>query len=218
MRFEIKNAENTTFKTIIALAFYICALFFAMYIFMNEYQEPEEILNKIINCLCYPVFKEYLFQDSLFYIYNNVYFLLYFAIFYIYEHISIHNNIATRYNTKNWIIHKYIIGIVAIIIISIIQYGCIFYVFKSSMPSSLKYYVYPIIYKTLVMSYVFTLYNIFKTNKGAFIVMSLLAFISLFYFNVIIYIGIIIFTFIFNYLFFDLRLFRYKLKRIKNRR
>lgn len=215
MKYEIKNAENTTFKTIIALAFYIFALLTSMFIFTNSQHEDEIIFNKVLNYLCYPVFKEYLFNENLLYIFNNMSFALYFAIFYIYEHISIHNNIATRYNTRNWIIHKYIIGIMVIIIISLIQYGCIFYIFKSSMPSTIKYYIYPIIYKIAIMTYVYTLYNIFKTNIMTFIVMFLLAFIFLFHFNLILYVGIIIFTFILNYLFFDLRLFRYKFKRIK---
>lgn len=215
MKYEIKNAENTTLKTSVVIVFYIFALLISMFIFTNTRYEDAITLNKIINYLCYPVFKEYLFQDNLLYIFNNMSFALYFAIFYIYEHISIHNNIATRYNTKKWIIHKYIIGIMIIIIISLIQYGCIFYIFKSAMPCTIKYYIYPIVYKIAIMTYVYTLYNIFKTNKIAFIVMSLLAFISLFYFNITLYIGIIIFTFILNYLFFDLRLFRYKFKRIK---
>lgn len=213
MKYEIKNAENTALKTSVVIVFYIFVLLISMFLFTNSQHEDSIIFNKILNYLCYPIFKANLFKENLLYIFNNMSFALYFAIFYIYEHISIHNNIATRYNTKKWIIHKYSIGIMVIIIISLIQYACIFYIFKNSMPSSLKYYIYPVFYKTLIMTYVYTLYNIFKTNKMAFIVMSLLAFISFFYFNLIIYISIIIFTFIFNYLFFDLKLFKYVFKR-----
>lgn len=209
MKYEIKNAENTVLKTSVVIIFYIFSLLISMFIFTNIQHEDTIISNKIINYLCYPIFKEYLFSEKLLYIFNNVSFALYFSIFYIYEYISIHNNIATRYNTKKWITHKYLIGIMIIILISLIQYSCIFYVFKSSMPSSLKHYIYPIFYKTLIMTYVYTLYNIFKTNKLVFIVMSLLALISLFYFNIYICIGIIFVTFIFNYLFFDLRSFKY---------
>lgn len=215
MKYEIKNAENTALKTSVVIIFYILALLISMFIFTNTQHEDAIIFNKIINYLCYPIFKEYSFNENLLYIFNNISFVLYFVIFYIYEHISVHNNIATRYNTKKWIIHKYLIGIMVIIIVSLIQYSCIFYIFRSSMPSSLKYYIYPLYYKTLIMTYVYTLYNIFKTNKIAFIVTSLLAFISLFYFNLIIYIGTFIFTFIFNYWFFDLKLFKYVFKREK---
>lgn len=213
MKYEIKNAENTALKTFVVMVFYIFSLFISMFIFSNIQQEDVVKFNKILSYLCYPIFKEYLFNENLLYIFNNIFFALYFAIFYIYEYINIHNNIATRYNTKKWIIHKYLIGIAVIIIISLIQYGCIFYIFKDSMPSSLKYYIYPIVYKTLIMTYVYTLYNIFKTNKMVFVIMFLLSFISLVYCNIILYIILIIFTFIFNYLFFDLKLFKYVFKR-----
>lgn len=212
MKYEIKNAENTVLKTSGVMVFYIFALLISMFIFTNTRHEDTITFNKIINYLCYPIFKEYVFNENLLYIFNNISFVLYFSMFYIYEYINIHNNIATRYNTKKWIIHKYLIGIMIIIIISLIQYSCVFYIFKSSMPSSLKYYIYPVFYKTLIMTYVYTLYNVFKINKMAFIIMFLLAFISLIHFNFIIYIGIIILTFIFNYLFFDLKLFKYKFK------
>ncbi len=217
MKYELKNAENTTFKTLVCLIFYIFALMLTMYLFMNRHREAEEILNEIINCLCYPVFREYVLTDNLLYIFNNMYFVLYFAFFYMYEHLCIHNNIATRYNTKKWVLHKYIIGIGIIIIISLIEYGCVFYVFKSSMPKALKYYLYPLVYKILIMSYVYTLYNTLKTSKWLFIVLFLLSFVSLIYFNFVLYIIIILLTFIFNYLFFDLRLFRYKFKKSQNK-
>lgn len=212
MKYEIKNAENTVVKILVFLVFYIFALFLTLFLFMNEHREPEVILNKILNALCYPAFKEYAFTDNLLYIFNNMFFVLYFAMFYIYEYVCIHNNIATRYNTKKWIMHKYMIGIIAIIIISLIEYGCIFYVFKSSMPHNMKYYLYPFIYKTLIMSCVYTLYNMFKTNKYLFIAIAILVICSLYYFNPYLYIGIIIVTFIINYLFFDLRLFKYKFR------
>lgn len=215
MKYEIKNAENSLYKTIIAIIFYLCALLFIMSLFNNNYHEDIEIHSKILSYLNYPIFKEYMFSDVLLYIFNNMYFLLYSVIFYIYEHLCIHNNIATRYNTKKWILHKYIIGIGVILILSLIEYGCIYYVFKSAMPHTLKYYLYPFIYKVLIMSYVYTLYNTFKTNKGIFLILLIPACISLYYFNLYMYIVIIISTLIFNYLFFDLRMFKYKFIGIK---
>lgn len=215
MKYEIKNAENSILKTLVVIVFYILALLISMFLFTNIQHEETIINNKILNYLCYPIYKEYLFDENLLYIFNNMYFLLYFVIFYIYEHLCIHNNIATRYNTKKWILHKYIIGIGVILILSLIEYGCIYYVFKSAMPHTLKYYLYPFIYKVLIMSYVYTLYNTFKTNKGIFLILLIPACISLYYFNLYMYIVIIISTLIFNYLFFDLRMFKYKFIGIK---
>ena len=211
MKYEIKNAENTTLKTSIVIIFYIFALLISMFIFNNSKHEDIIISNKILNYLCYPIFKEYSLNESLLYIFNNASFVLFFSFFYIYEHVSAHNNIATRYNTKKWIIYKYLVGIITIIIISLIQYGCIACIFRDLMPNSLKYYIYPIVYKILIMTYVYTLYNCFKTNKILFILISLLALVSLLYFNPIMYFCIIILTFVFNYLFFSLKQFKYKI-------
>ncbi len=215
MKYEIKNAENAILKTLIVLIFYIFVLIISMYSFIARPYEELELFNKILNYLSYPAINEYTLADNLLYIFSNLYFVLYFVIFYIYEYLCFHNNLATRYQTKKWIGHKYLIGIGFIILISLIQYGCIYSIFGSLMPLSIKYYIYPIIYKVFIMCGVYTLFNIFKTNKYIFLITILMIGYVLLHFNIVIYVLLIIFSFILNYLFFDLRIFSYKLDRKK---
>lgn len=213
MKYEVKFAENSILKTFVVLVFYLSVLIFSMYMFMMRPHEEDEIFNRILNYLNYPIFSEYNFIDNLLYIFNNLYFLLYFVMFYIYEYIYFHDNVATRYRTKRWIVHKYLIGITIILIISLIEYACIYSIFGSSMPSSIKYYIYPIIYRIFIMCFVYTLFNIFKTNKLAFLIALFVIGYASLNFNIIFYTLLIIGSFLLNYLLFDLRLFKYVFRR-----
>lgn len=213
MKYEIKNATNSTLKSIVVLFFYLFALFFSMYAFQMSSHDEAEVINRIINYLNYPIFKEYIFTEKLLYIFNNVYFLFYFVMFYIYEFVCFHSNLATRYKSKRWMVHKYLIGAFIIIIVSLIEYACIYYVFGSSMPATINYYIYPIIYKLFIMSSVYTEFNIYKTNKIASVISFILICFSLSCFNIVLYITLIISSFLLNYLFFDLRQFKYKFKK-----
>ena len=65
MKYEIKNAENTALKTFVVMVFYIFALFISMFIFSNIQHEDVVKFNKILSYLCYPIFKEYLFNENL---------------------------------------------------------------------------------------------------------------------------------------------------------
>ena len=40
--------------------------------------------------------------------------------------MSIHNNVATRYNSKKWVRDKYLFGLLTIIVISLIEYLVIY--------------------------------------------------------------------------------------------
>lgn len=213
MKYEVKFAENSIIKTFIVMAFYIFVLIFSMYSFAMKSYDDAELFNKILNYLNYPIFSEYNFVDNLLYIFNAVYFVLYFVIFYVYEYICFHDHIATRFKTKRWVSNKYLIGIMVVILISLVQYGCICSIFGSSMPSSIKYYIYPIIYKIFIMSFIYTLFNLFKTNKLAFLIAMFVVGYASLNFNIIFYTLLIIGSFLLNYLFFDLRLFKYVFSR-----
>ena len=89
MGYEIKMAEKSLFKTLVVLIFYLFVLFFHIYSFLCLPKNDVEIFNQVLNCLFYPMFKEYSFTEELLYVFNNVYFVLYFAMFYIYEYIHI---------------------------------------------------------------------------------------------------------------------------------
>lgn len=213
MKYEVKFAENSIIKTFIVMFFYMFVLIFSMYSFTMKSYDDVELFNKILNYLNYPIFSEYNFIDNLLYIFNTVYFVLYFVIFYVYEYICFHDNIATRFKTKHWIFIKYLIGIIVIILVSLVQYGCIYSIFGSSMPNLIKYYIYPIIYRIFIMCFVYTLFNIFKTNKLAFLItLFVIGYVSL-NFNIIIYTLLIIGSFLLNYLFFNLRIFKYEFSR-----
>lgn len=215
MKYEIKIAENSLFKTLVVLIFYLFVLFFHIYSFLYLPKNDVEIFNQVLNCLSYPMFREYSFTEELLYIFNNIYFVLYFAMFYIYEYVHIHGMIATRYDKKSWVIHKYIIGIIFIILISLLQYLLIAYLFNFKMPLDMKYYLYPILFKMLIMSILYTLYNLFKTNKIIFLIILIISSFLLRYFNPVIAIIIFIASFTFNYVFFDLRRFKYNFLRLK---
>lgn len=215
MKYEIKIAENSLFKTLVVLIFYLFVLFFHIYSFLYLPKNDVEIFNQVLNCLSYPMFREYSFTEELLYIFNNIYFVLYFAMFYIYEYVHIHGMIATRYDKKSWVIHKYIIGIIFIILISLLQYLLIAYLFNFKMPLDMKYYLYPILFKMLIMSILYTLYNLFKTNKIIFLIILIISSFLLRYFNPVIAIIIFIASFTLNYVFFDLRRFKYNFLRLK---
>lgn len=215
MKYEIKIAENSLFKTLVVLIFYLFVLFFHIYSFLYLPKNDVEIFNQVLNCLSYPMFREYSFTEELLYIFNNIYFVLYFAMFYIYEYVHIHGMIATRYDKKSWVIHKYIIGIIFIILISLLQYLLIAYLFNFKMPLDMKYYLYPILFKMLLMSILYTLYNLFKTNKITFLIILIISSFLLRYFNPVIAIIIFIASFTLNYVFFDLRRFKYNFLRLK---
>lgn len=209
MKYQLENAINTILKTVIFFIFYILVLYIKMYLFSLKYDDISLITNAILNYLNYPVFTEFNFNEHLLFIFNNFYFILYFSFFYIYEYFSIHSSICTRYKSKKWIVHKYIMGLLAIVILSLVEYLIIWYVFKSNMVLNIKYYLYPIVYKTLIMTLVFTIFNSFRTNKLVGIALILVSLIILFKFNWIVAGVCFIITFIINYLFFDLRKFRY---------
>ena len=209
MKYEIKNAENSLFKTLIVLVFYLIVLFLSIYTFLYHPKTEEEIFNGILNYLNYPMFKEFNFTESLLYIFNNMFFVLYFSIFYIYIHIYIYEIIATRYDKRKWIIHKYLIGVFFIFLISLIEYGEIAYMFLGKMPVSIKYYLYPFLFKLLLMSFVFTLYNSFKSSKLMFLLLLPLVFFTLYWFNPLVSVIVFIINFIVNYFYFNLRTFKY---------
>lgn len=208
MKYEVKSAEWAFLKTIIVFIFYFVVLFITMFGFMQILHEDEEITELVKKLLCYPIFNKDNPVDTL-YIFVNSYLVLFFAVFHLSEHIYFHNNIALRYNQKKWVIHKYIVGICFILIFSLLQYLSIFYVFHSYMPTSLKYYIYPIVYRIMIMSSVYTLYNMLNTNKIACIVLLLLLLYPLLHFNIYLSLAIIIGTFIINFMFFNLRTFKY---------
>lgn len=207
MKYEVKSAEWAFLKTIIVFIFYFVVLFITMFGFMQILHEDEEITELVKKLLCYPIFNKDNPVDTL-YIFVNSYLVLFFAVFHLSEHIYFHNNIALRYNQKKWVIHKYIAGICFILIFSLLQYLSIFYVFHSYMPTSLKYYIYPIVYRIMIMSSVYTLYNMLNTNKIACIVLLLLLLYPLLHFNIYLSLAIIIGTFIINFMFFNLRTFK----------
>lgn len=215
MKYEIKIAENSLFKTLVVLIFYLFVLFFHIYSFLYLPKNDVEIFNQVLNCLSYPMFREYSFTEELLYVFNNIYFVLYFAMFYIYEYVHIHGMIATRYDKKSWVIHKYVVGILFIILISLLQYLLIAYLFNFKMPLDMKYYLYPILFKMLIMSILYTLYNLFKTNKIIFLIILIISSFLLRYFNPVIAIIIFIASFTLNYVFFDLRRFKYNFLRLK---
>ena len=216
MGYEIKMAEKSLFKTLVVLIFYLFVLFFHIYSFLCLPKNDVEIFNQVLNCLFYPMFKEYSFTEELLYVFNNVYFVLYFAMFYIYEYIHIHGIIATRYDKKRWVTHKYVVGILFIILISLVQYLLIAYLFNFKMTLDMKYYLYPVLFKMLIMSILYTLYNFFKTNKIAFFIILIISSFLLRYFNPVIAIIIFVASFIFNYVFFDLRGFKYNFMRLNS--
>lgn len=209
MKYEIKNAENSLFKTLIVLLFYLFVLFLSIYSFLYHPKTEEEIFNGVLNYLNYPMFKEYDFIERLLYIFNSMFFVLYFSLFYIYEHIHIHEIIATRYDNKSWVVHKYVIGILFVFLISLIEYGEIAYMFLGKMPVNIKYYLYPFLFKLLLMSFVFTLYNSFKSSKLMFLLLMPFVFFTLYWFNPLFSVIIFIIFFIINYFFFNLRIFKY---------
>lgn len=209
MKYEINYAKNSIMKTFIVLIFYIFVLILSMYLFCLKTHEETELENQILKFLTYPIMKEYSYFDILLYIFGNLYFVLYFTFYYIYEYLCFHNNLATRYKAKIWVSHKYLIGTILIIMISLIQYGCVYSIFTSTLPLSMKYYIYPIIYKMFIMSSVYTLFNMYKTNKLLFFFIAIFLTYILFHFNFFIFLILILFSFVLNYLFFDLKQFSY---------
>lgn len=209
MNYELKYAEKAILKSIAVLILYLIFLIINMYFFSIKLHDENEVHNIILNYICYPIFNEYNFSESLLYLFNNLYFVLLFTIYYVYEYLQMHDNISSRYKSKKWIRDKYIIGILLVVIISLIQYNCIFFIFKSSMPKSLNYYFYPIIFKIFIMSSLYTLFNLFNTNKVIFCLNVIVIIVMLLYFNIYVYLILIVFSFILNYNLFDLKLFRY---------
>jgi hypothetical protein len=211
MKYEIKNAEMACIRTLVFFIFYIGVIFFILFSLNIGLLTDNQIFNRIIGLLCYPVLSEYDLIDKNLYVFNSCYFLLYLSMFYIFDFIYAHNNIATRFNSKKWLIYKYVIGIISIIILSLIEYACIFYVLNNNMPLNIKYYLYPIVFRILIMTYVYSIFNLFRTNILLGIISLPLAVYSLYKFNIIFAIVVIIGLFIFNYLFFNLRQFRYNI-------
>lgn len=209
MKYQLESAMNAILKTIIFFIFYILIIYIKMYLFSLKYDDTNLITNAILNYLNYPMFNEFQFNEHLLFVFNNFYFILYFSFFYIYEYLHVHSSVSTRYETKKWILHKYIVGALVIVILSLIEYLIIWYVFKSNMILDIKYYLYPMLYKTVIMTLVFTIFNCFRTNKLVGFCLIIISFLILFKFNWIMAIVCLIITFIINYLFFDLRKFRY---------
>lgn len=208
MKYEVKSAEWAFLKTIVVFIFYFVILFITMFGFMRFNHDDIEIFEQAKELLCFPIFSKENPVNTL-YIFINSYLVLFFAVFHLSEHIYFHNNIALRYNQKKWAIHKYIVGLCFIVFFSILQYLSVYYVFGPYMPTSLEYYIYPIVYRIMIMSSVYTLYNMLNTNKIVCIVLLLLLLYPLLHFNIYLSVVVIIGTFIINFMFFNLRTFRY---------
>ena len=124
--------------------------------------------------------------------------------------MSIHNNVATRYNSKKWVRDKYLFGLLTIIVISLIEYLVIYLFLREHFYMiNYKYLLYPFIFKVTLMSTLYTFYNLAYTNFIFAILFVLISYLLLFKFKLYVYVIVFIVTFIFNYLFFDLKKYRY---------
>lgn len=214
MKYELQMTKNTIMRTGIIFILYLIFLICDLYIFnnnliFNDYSQ-KEILNFILSYLCYPVFIKYVSEKGLLFLFNMLFLTIYFTYFYLYENMSIHNNVATRYNSKKWVRDKYLFGLLTIIVISLIEYLVIYLFLREHFYMiNYKYLLYPFIFKVTLMSTLYTFYNLAYTNFIFAILFVLISYLLLFKFKLYVYVIVFIVTFIFNYLFFDLKKYRY---------
>ncbi len=219
MKYQLEILKNT-FKHIgIFFIIYIIFLVGDMWILKTNIllydYSPQEIFNYILNFLCYPVTSSYNLEKVPLFFFNILCFIIFILYFYMYENIKIHNNMATRYESKKWVKEKYIFGTISIIIISLIEYLLIYLFFKSYFNMiTYNHLLYPLLFKLLLMSLIYFICN---SNKLNFIVKSVIIVISYFIlinYNLYLYIIIFLLTSITNYFLFDLHKYSFHITRV----
>lgn len=219
MKYQLEILKNTFKHTGIFFIIYIIFLVGDMWILKTNIllydYSPQEIFNYILNFLCYPVTNSYNLEKVPLFFFNILCFIIFILYFYMYENIKIHNNMATRYESKKWVKEKYIFGTISIIIISLIEYLLIYLFFKSYFYMiTYNHLLYPLLSKLLLMSLIYFICNSNKLNLMIKIIFIVTSYFILINYNLYLYIIIFLLTSITNYFLFDLHKYSFHIKHV----
>ncbi len=171
-----------------------------------SYKDQNVVLAQYVTLICMPGQNNYYTTTQLIIVYNILLIAYFIYIYFTSEMDYVFENVILRIKEKKWLISKFVIGTLFIILLKALLFFMIYYFFKEDVAFKINYLINPIVYLVFTEFLVITIISFFKRkNYFAYAIIAVVSYYTFFNYNTWFLLTATLLLAIINFIFFKFK-------------